>query len=176
MSPHHPPRARGPRGWLAARARIVMNASSAHTRARARRRDASRRPRRAHVFFVSPDRVSARARERSIERARARIRRISTADRSGGRSARRETVSSRDERARRWNSRAEVLSIVSSTFRARTEVARARSSIRFDSIRLIRDRREGFSFHSFRRGSVERRRSRARAESLVDAPHTTLYH
>jgi len=175
MSPHHPPRARGPRGWLAARARIVMNASSAHTRARARRRDASRRPRRAHVFFVSPDRVSARARERSIERARARIRRISTADRSGGRSARRETVSSRDERARRWNSRAEVLSIVSSTFRARTEVARARSSIRFDSIRLIRDR-EGFSFHSFRRGSVERRRSRARAESLVDAPHTTLYH
>ena len=96
-------------------------------------------------FFVSPDRVSARARERSIERARARIRRISTADRSGGRSARRETVSSRDERARRWNSRAEVLSIVSSTFRARTEVARARSSIRFDSIRLIRDRK-GFHF------------------------------
>ena len=171
MSPQHPPRARGPRGWMAARARIVMNESSAHTRARARRRDASRRPRRAHVFFVSPDRVSARARERSIERARARIRRISTADRSGGRSARRETVSSHDGRARRWNSRAEVF-VDRFVDVSRSHRGRARAvvvSIRFDS---IDSRPEGFSFHSFRRGSVERRRSRARAESLVDAPHS----
>ena len=105
-----------------------------HTRARALDVATRRVDRGVRTFFVSPDRVVARARERSIERARARIRRIATADRSGGRSAARETVSSRDGRARRWNSRVDVLSIVSSRFRARTEVARARSSIRFDSI------------------------------------------
>ena len=145
MSP--PPSASSPRApRVDGRARENRHECIIGTHARARstsRRIASTEA--CARFFVSPDRVSARARERSIERARARIRRISTADRSGGRSARRETVSSRDERARRWNSRAEVLSIVSSTFRARTEVARARSSIRFDSIRLIRDRK-GFHF------------------------------
>ena len=174
MSPHHPPRARGPRGWMAARARIVMNASSAHTRARARRRDASRRPRRAHVFFVSPDRVSARARERSIERARAWIRRISTADRSGGRSARRETVSSRDERARRLEfARGSFVDRFVDVSRSHRGRARAVvDSIRFDSI----DSRPGRVFISFFQARFGRTSSFAResGESRRRTPHHSV--
>ena len=92
-----------------------------HTRARALDVATRRVDRGVRTFFVSPDRVVARARERSIERARA-------------------DSSDRDRGSIRWTfrgarpSRVDVLSIVSSRFRARTEVARARSSIRFDSI------------------------------------------
>lgn len=132
MSPQHPHRARGPRGWMGARARIVMNESTAHTRARSTSRRVASTETCARFLFHPI--ASSLARVNGRSNARARIRRIATADRTGGRSAARETVSSRDGRARRWNSRVEVLSIVSSRFRARTEVARARSSIRFDSI------------------------------------------
>ena len=176
MSPHHPPRARGPRGWMAARARIVMNASSAHTRARARRRDASRRPRRAHVFFVSPDRVVARARERSIERARA-------------------DSSDRDRGSIRWTFRGARDGLVARRTRASVEFARGRfvdrfvdvsrshrgraravvDSIRFDSI----DSRPGRVFISFFQTRFGRTSSFAResGESRRRTPlHTTLYH
>jgi len=78
--------------------------------------------------------ASSLARVNGRSNARARIRRISTADRSGGRSARRETVSSRDGRARRWNSRAEVF-VDRFVDVSRSHRGRARAvvdSIRFD--------------------------------------------
>ena len=54
---------------MSVRERIVMN--HRHTRARALDVATRRVDRGVRTFFVSPDRVVARARERSIERARA---------------------------------------------------------------------------------------------------------
>ena len=95
---------------MSVRERIVMN--HRHTRARALDVATRRVDRGVRTFFVSPDRVVARARERSIERARA-------------------DSSDRDRGSIRWTFRASRDGLVARRTRASVEFARGSFVDRF---------------------------------------------
>ena len=95
---------------MSVRERIVMN--HRHTRARALDVATRRVDRGVRTFFVSPDRVVARARERSIERASA-------------------DSSDRDRGSIRWTFRASRDGLVARRTRASVEFARGSFVDRF---------------------------------------------